>query len=276
MLTRSTRTFALGCALALAPVPVLAAPAAKPTQPEAQQLLQEGVAAYEAGEYGEAIEKLQEGYEIEPALAFLYTWAQAERQRGDCKAAIKLYQQIVDSEHETLTRYANAGIVECARVLAEEDEEPDEPVPSTLEDEPAEVEDEPLPIEEGESEPAPATRKDRSWYQDPLAASLVAVGVVGVGVGTGLLVKAEIDAKRNENQEPDPGDDTLDYGEFSARADRIETFRIAGGVVAGVGGALLIGGAVRWAVLGVREKRNTNVAVTWGRDFTGLTLSGRF
>jgi uncharacterized protein (DUF2062 family) len=51
---------------------------------------------------------------------------------------------------------------------------------------------------------------------------------------------------------------------------------IAGGVVLGVGGALLVGGAIRWAVLGVRQRRRTSAGPLLHPRSVGLAISGRF
>ena len=105
----------------------------------------------------------------------------------------------------------------------------------------------------------------REWYLDPAGDSLVAVGFVLGSTGGGLLIGAQVLSGR-ENAE------LVDH---AARLDRVRNMRIVGGVVLGVGGALLIAGAVRWGLI-ARTAKRTQVAALLGGGVTGLSLSGRF
>ena len=64
---------------------------------EARRHFERGNALYQQGRYDEAVAELQAGYAIDPRPDFLYAIGQAERKRGDCKAAIRYYQQYVDT-----------------------------------------------------------------------------------------------------------------------------------------------------------------------------------
>lgn len=262
------------CALSLGPATVHAATFAPvksgfPTDPKAKKLLEDGAAAYKEGNFEDAIDKFRKGFEMEPAAAFLYSWAQAERKSGNCRAAIRLYSQFIDSKPgPEPVEYATEQKAACAEVLAAE--EPEAVGEGVVDDEP--VEDEPIedaPIEDAPIEETPDEIPDdgaKPWYKDPLGASLVAAGVVGVGAGTGLIVAAQVEEDKA----------SADYGSFADRVRRIENFRIAGGVILGVGGALLIGGIIRWTILGVRQKKEPAVGLLFTRDTAGLTLRGRF
>ena len=85
---------------AVALVVVLAAAAdsawAQPPRSAAAHLVR-GSRLYNEGHYDEAIAELEAGYAIEPRPDFLYALGQAERKRGDCKAAIEWYQRYVDT-----------------------------------------------------------------------------------------------------------------------------------------------------------------------------------
>jgi tetratricopeptide (TPR) repeat protein len=240
--------------------------AALPSDPDAKAHLDKGNALFQEGDFEGAAEEYRKGYEIEDDPAFLYTWAQAERRRGRCAAAVKLYQRyIATNPPDVSAEYAREGIVKCAdEMAAEEAMPPGDERPGTLDDPTG-------PADAGtaapvQPPPAKTSQRDR-WYRDPAAASLVALGVAGVGVGTGLLVASALEKDKN----------SANYGEFDARQKRVRTFQISGAVVLGVGVGLLAGGIVRWAVLGRREKKkNTNVSAMLGRGTAGVVFTGRF
>jgi tetratricopeptide (TPR) repeat protein len=255
----------LVCALALA-VPAWALP----KNPEAAKLLEDGQVKYKAEKFDAAIEDFKKGYDIEPDPAFLIAWAQAERQRGRCGAAVRLYQKFLATDPpEVAQEFARDGIVRCADQLAA-----DQPLPPGADElTPIDEPDEPLHTLDGEDDDQPDEPTERKpkngnrWYRDPLGTSLVAIGVAGSGVGAGLLVAAQLESSK----------EVIDYGEFDAQQRRIRNLRITGGVVLGVGAGLLIGGIVRWAIVGTRKSDTAaSVGLILDRDQAGLTLSGRF
>ncbi len=63
--------------------------------PTAKRLLDRGVAAYLDKRYAEAITEFEAGYRVEPDPVFLFAWAQAERLRGNCVAAVPLYERLL-------------------------------------------------------------------------------------------------------------------------------------------------------------------------------------
>jgi tetratricopeptide repeat protein len=66
-------------------------------KPDATAHLVRGSKLYESGHYDEAVAELKAGYAMDPRPDFLYALGQAERKRGDCKAAIAWYQKYVDT-----------------------------------------------------------------------------------------------------------------------------------------------------------------------------------
>ncbi len=238
--------------------------AAIPTDPDAKAHLDKGNALFQKGDFEGAADEYKQGYEIQPDPAFLYTWAQAERRRGRCAAAVKLYQRyIATNPPDVSAEYAREGILKCADELAA-----DEPMPPGDErpsDDPTTPDPETTakPVEP----PAPKQPDRNRWYRDPAAATLVALGAVGVGVGTGLLVAGAVEKDK----------DAANYGEFDERLKRARRFQIAGGVVLGVGVGVLVGGIARWAVLGRREKKkNGTVSAMFGRGTAGVVFTRRF
>ena len=96
----------------------------------------------------------------------------------------------------------------------------------------------------------------------------VGVGAVGVGLGAYYLSEASKENARQPEQ----------YDEFAAKGERVRQLQIQGGVVLGVGSALLLTGVIRYAVLGARERKakTTSLAPVWGPRWAGLSVAGRF
>ncbi|MBC8072279.1 MAG: hypothetical protein IAG13_28415 [Deltaproteobacteria bacterium] len=255
-------TAALVLAIALAPGRAQAIP----NDPEAKAHLERGNVLFQDGDFDGAAEEYRKGYEKQDDPAFLYTWAQAERRRGRCAAAVRLYQRyIATNPPDVSAEYAREGILKCADELAADEAMPpgdERPSPAEL---PAEA---PPPGAADQAPPRePAARN--SWQRDPAAATLVAIGLAGVAAGTGLLVASAI--------ERDKGESAANYGEFDERQQRTRNYQIAGGVVLGVGVGLLAGGIARWAVLGTRAKKSKgNVSAMFGRGSAGLVFTRRF
>jgi len=86
-------------AATLAAAVLLAGAAAAWAQPpkSATEHLVRGSRLYDGGHYDEAVVELKAGYAIDPRPEFLYALGQAERKRGDCKAAIAWYQRYIDT-----------------------------------------------------------------------------------------------------------------------------------------------------------------------------------
>jgi tetratricopeptide (TPR) repeat protein len=268
------RSLVLACALGAS-----TSASALPKNQEAARALEEGQVKYKAEDFAGAIEDFKRGYEIEADPAFLIAWAQAERQRGRCAAAVRLYKKFLATDpSEVAQEFAREGIVRCAEQLAA-----DEVLPTEMRDEDDDEDDDddddgevvPTPEVEEELEPRPEKTRERNvWIRDPLGTSLVAFGVVGTGVGSGLLIASAIQSQRLDR---DQDEMNVNYGEFDDRVEGIRNLRIAGGVVVGVGAAVLIGGIVRWAVVGARAKKSrATVGFMLDRERAGLTISGRF
>lgn len=261
----STPTLATILAVVLA-MPGLAH--AVPTDPDAKAHLERGNAAYGKGDFDTAVEEYRKGYAKQDDPAFLYTWAQAERQRGKCAAAVRLYQKYLATDPPEISAdYARDGILKCAETMAG-----DEPMPPGGEDPTAtEPVDEPF-VDEPEPEPLPPEpKKPRAkWPRDPAGATLVAIGSAGLVAGAALLAVAG-----QENKKVD-GEDT--YGDFDDQLAKVRTFSIAGGVALGLGVGLLAGGIARWMIVRKRERQGGDTAVSamLGRGTVGLTIGRRF
>lgn len=259
------------------------------SSPEAKEKLAEAQAAFEEQDYAAAAEAIEAAYLIEPKDALLYPWAQAERQRGDCAAAIELYQRFIDSDPgPDFVEAAQQNIDRCEEEAAEDEDMVvlDDDTDIVAVDDTEDVEDDIFgeetedAVEEAEPEPDPAPvapppkaeddePKAKKWYADPLGGVLVGLGVVGVGVGAGLLGVASSSASKVSDE--DSNDDYL-----SAR-DRATGLRNGGVAALSVGGALLIGGIIRYAVVAKKNKRRDSAAVRIDSfGLAGVSISGRF
>ena len=259
--------------------------------PEADRLLGEAQAAFEAQDFAKAAKLLEEAYLIEPNAQLLYPWAQAERSQGNCETAITLYERFLESKPaKQFADAAQGNIDRCREQLEEEgaamvveddegaeDETGEDLLADTEDTEPEpEVAPEPAPVK------APAdrgTKKPKAWFRDPVGGVLVGLGVGGVGAGAALMGIASSRAKSIGN-----ADLNTEYEDTRDAATKLNT----GGIVAlSIGGALLVSGIVRWAVVARKNKQNeaSQSAALWlqpersgvGQSGTiGLSWVGRF
>jgi hypothetical protein len=101
----------------------------------------------------------------------------------------------------------------------------------------------PVPVPVPDSDSAPVTRtRTRPWYTDALGDALVAGGTGGLILSGVLVLSARTDVSR-ANQGAAGGVTLEEYNQLSDDADRKQLWA---GVAAGVGGALIIGGIVRY------------------------------
>ena len=87
--------------------------------PTAAPYLERGLRLYATQRYAEAIEELKAGYQLDPHPDFLYAIGQAERLRGDCKAATEAYRAYLRTEPPVLeSTRAREQIERCEPQLA--------------------------------------------------------------------------------------------------------------------------------------------------------------
>ena len=224
-----------------------------PQDPKARELLVEAMDAASIADYEQALPRFEASFEREENPITLWAWAQAARASEGCRTAVPLFKRFLDfvepgtDAHEV----AQQAVVECAEEISAEDDVAQAEV--TSDDTGLDLEDEGQPEDDGEPSGA--------WRTDALGWSLVGVGVAGVGAGAGMLAYA------GTRPEPDS------YGDYAMQSARIERLQIAGGVVLGVGGALLIGGITRLAIVRARGEGSSVAFAPTGR---GIAVWGRF
>jgi tetratricopeptide (TPR) repeat protein len=206
--------------------------------PEAKQHLERGLAGYTAKDYAGAIKDLRLAYALDPRPEILFAWAQAERLYGRCSQASKLYDRFLKSKPSAQqAAAARTGIERC------------EGQPDTTPADPEDVEQPaPQPAQEQPEQPAAAAPPPPRPRVDAVGLGLLGVGVALGAVGGGLLGAGERKAKQLG--------DVATYDEYADGSGPVRTLRIAGGVLAGVGGALIVGGLVKLLVHRRHDRRD--------------------
>jgi tetratricopeptide (TPR) repeat protein len=220
---------------------IAAAPAhADDRDPRAKAYVDSANAHYRAGEYDAAIAELRAAYAIRPDPALLYAWAQAERKLGDCREAVRLYQEFL--AHDVAADQATAARANIARC----------PIP-------------PEPrIGSQPQQPAPAPAPRLPWYRDTTGDALVGGGLVATGTSLALFVISHDLAQQSQGAR-----DVGAYGSAIDRAVRDREIAI-GSLVAGIG---LAGAGITHYVL---HERRLEVSGFVHGGGGGLTVAARF
>ncbi len=238
--------------------PAHAAPGQVLADKDAQAHFERAQQHFAAEDYAAAIPELKAAYALEPNPMLLYAWGQAERLAGNCARAVDLYRRYLDTNPaEEQRQLTEANLVDCEAELppdAAVDPLGSEPDSSLAPDEPD------PPVEPPPDEPA------RPWIKDPLGGVLLGFGAVGVATGGALMGVARRRGKQAPNADVED-----DYLEIRATAVRMNT---AGIVTLGVGSALVVIAAVRYAIV-AKKRRTTSVSrstPTWTGHGVGLRV----
>jgi tetratricopeptide (TPR) repeat protein len=242
----------------------------KPKNPQARKHFERAVELYKAEDFDAAAAEANRGLELETHEALLFILAQAERQRGNCLEAVEIINRFIEITQSDDARQ-NALTVKalCAEELAALAKQAEQ---ARLEAEKAAAE-AAARQEETKPEPEPEPEPPRPWYRDPLGGALVGVGGAGLLAGAGVLIAAAV---------LDP-DAAADYGTYAERKKQQPTLLLAGGVTAGVGVLVGVGGAVRWVLVAKKAKAapkptaaRIQLAPWIDRERTGVVITGRF
>lgn len=210
-------------------------PAADPDDPA--ELAAAAERAFGEGRFEDVVELAARAHALTGDPRHLYAQALAERRLGHCREALILYARVLasvqdDPAFEAMVADTRQGIKLCEETLEPAPEPAPKPEPT--------VEPTPLP-----PEPTSA-RTDRSgprpWYRDPWGGVMLGLGV-GIGAGAGgTLWGLSIREARALGTAPDEAI----YAEGLADARALRTGAI---VSVAVGGALLVGSIIRYALL---------------------------
>lgn len=260
----------------------LAGPSDILSDPQAKAHVSEAEIMFSEGRFADAATQLEKAYLIEPRPELLYPWAQAEREQGHCDAAVELYQQFLEERPEgAMADNARANIERCGGeggVVAGGAVADDEELVEVIDDDELAEDDLDELVENAEPEPEPKPQpkptvkddqpKAKKWYRDPLGGVLTGLGVVGVGGGAALIAVAVSRADGAST-----ADSVTDYRD---EQDSATTLRNAGAGVLTVGGALLLGGIVRYVIVNKKNKAAATASLWTTPEGGGVVISGRF
>jgi tetratricopeptide (TPR) repeat protein len=189
----------------------------------ADDLRASGLRAYAVGRYDQAIEAFQQAYQLDPTPDLLYALAQAQRMKGDCKAAATSYRAYLRTgPSERSAAPARQNLERCEQELAKP--APPQPTVEVMTPPP--------------SEPAVPPRR---WQSDRAAAVLMGLGGAAVVAGSVSWGVGEAGAQSLAA--------ASSYDQFAARAgdaDAYDRERIGGIVSVAVGGVLAVVAVGRW------------------------------
>ena len=232
------RTLAVDAMRTVAVAVVLAIAAVAAASP-ADELLERGLRSYAVGRYDEAIASFQRGYELAPRPDLLYALGQAQRMKGDCRAAVASYRAYLrTAPPERSAAPARQNLERCEKELASSPSAPNTSpsapntspsAPSTSPSAPSTSAAAPNPSADARSAvPRRRARDDRA------AAILASAGGAALVAGGVLWGVGEAGARSLA--------DAATYDQFAAHARDGDTYareRIAGMVGVAVGGALV-------------------------------------
>lgn len=181
------------------------------------------------GRYAEAAAAFDAAYQATHDPAFLFGHAQALRFGGNCGGAIELFEAfIATGPPEPDIEEAERVIAACRDIL-DQGPTPDPIAPAIV----------PRPVEV----PPPDRPPPATWPRDITGGVLVGTGLVLAATGAGLLGGSHALAR-----------DRIETEAQYERRQRSVRGLSAGGIAAmAVGGALLVGGVVRWVLVARRD-----------------------
>jgi hypothetical protein len=268
-------TSALALSLALAGTAHAEAPSKAGTKAEAgkkeraQQHLRAGNVAFDKGDYPVAVSELEASYAEVPDPAVMYALGQAHRLNGDCTKAAEAYRAFLDSNPPERQREAAQGNLErCEASSSPAAAAAETPPPAETAPPPEQKTTAPLTA----TEPPPAETDEGSghaWYADVPGHILTGTGVAAAIVGTILFTGG-----RSKVSDADSAGTIDDFDASRDDAHSGLTQQRVGLVVMGAGGALIIGGVIRYATVGGGPKDTAGVRI--GPTLGGVLATGTF
>ncbi|MBT8493926.1 MAG: hypothetical protein KJO07_12810 [Deltaproteobacteria bacterium] len=250
-----------------------------PEDPRAKAALKRAMRLFEERDLDDAVAELEAGYAIEPKPIFMFSLATVERYRDNCERAITLYRcylasnppktaKAIDGLKECGTAYNEPAEGECDGVL--KTVATTAPPPDQNQRDPGSASNQNTSNTTNTGRPGgpPPEGEPRSWYQDPLGDILFGVGLASVATGASFFYLGNKAAKdANEANSLDR------YRELD---DRASSRRLVGWIATGAGGALMIGGIVRWLTLDDGADQSSSVSFLPTADGAAVVFGGRF
>ena len=208
----------------------------------------EGARFFQRGSYAEAIEQFEKAHALDPVGEDFFNIGQAERMRGDCRAALRAYEAYLEGNPEPARQeVTRMNVARCEATLAAS--EPSPPVRPRSDPPP------PTPLRpRSTAPPAVSLRPDAApevWYRDRVGGVLAGAGLVGLAGSATLWVLA--DARTGA------ANDAESLADHRRLADSASTLRTGSLVLVGVGGALLAGAAYRYVTRASRARASVSV-----------------
>ena len=207
--------------------------------PAVNERFHAGLEAYRAGDYATASREFETAYKMDPVPTLLFTWAQAEREGGNCDKAMPLYKKYLYSD-------INKKQVEATREKMKlcdgkvSTPPPKQPEPTVV----------------------PTETRPR-WYENKLGGGLTVAGVVGVGLGIVYFAKAS--GTRSD------ADKAMFLDDFKSGLDEATTERRIGAVSLTIGLGLIASGI---AVYVIEDKKSRKLVA--GTDGRTIFIGARF
>jgi tetratricopeptide (TPR) repeat protein len=237
---------------------------------QADAHVQKAEELFQKEQYAAAIEELKAALALDPRPELLFSIAQSYANLKDCTNATAYFQRFIDTKPDPDgLSLARQGIVACEPGSAAPEPAKGPPVPDQsavdADATPAAAE----PVDAVIDPALPAPRQPSPWYTDVLGDSLVGAGLIAGGVATWFYLDA---LSLNEDAEDAP-----DLPTHDKLVGQAEDRRLIAVIAASAGGALVIGGVVRYFTrdAGGDEATSISVAPT-GDGGATLILGGRF
>lgn len=194
--------------------------------------------------YDDAMKTLDDAEAKQKDPVFVYMRGVVEEERGNCEAATAHYEEYLALDiPEVDAKEARRRRARCERLL-----ESRKPPPPTV---------------QPDTEPplAESRRPLRPWYADPAGLVLTAVGTTAVAAGAGIYAQALSDenaAKRATVLEM--------YDERGTRAERLSRAGIA---TMSIGGAIVLAGIIRYAIVGAKRRKQRTARALRYKNYSG-------
>ncbi len=221
----------------------------------ARALREDADTAVKRGDYERAEALSRRAQQLDPREDFVYSLGTIAGAKGDCEAQKRLFQEYFDQIGYDGSEYVDDRYGKGVKLALEQMEmcEPSPAQPSPQVPTPAVAEPEPATV----SAAADNGRERQSWLADPIGAASMAGGIAVAAGGTAAVVLGTLRhrAAREAGSEQGFADDQRNG----------QTIRGIGIGLIVVGGAAIVGGVVRYALVARRGR-----APSTGRVRPGL------
>jgi tetratricopeptide (TPR) repeat protein len=239
-----------------------AALAADDAAQRAGVLNEQAMTAYDLGNYERSAELLKQAYGIYPDADLLYNLGRAYRSLKQYDKAIETYKAYLRRKPQSPYKNPVQRMIKEMEDLQKAQEQSNEKPPTTMVPTPAP---QPAPATQPAQVPPPSPHPPEDlWYEDYLAWGLAGAGAIGLGLGAGMHLWAN-------GREADL--DTAPETDKQGIRDQVNSRRTIGTVSLAVGGALFIGGIVKFVLTGTSSPEPQRTAIVVGTGYVGVVAT---